>query len=177
MRSAIPIALIVLETASPALLPVEVCGQSVHEVTPPLVVLTGKDSHVRQLAYVRIDSSAKWKKVWLRHLGLSGDTIHRSAFDIDLRRCVVIAIFDGQSVNKCGFRVESVRDVGETIVVRFEAIGFQTGGPDGGAKHVTPYAFIVLPKTEKEIVLEVNDQSLKVESPVWKEVARLPQVQ
>jgi hypothetical protein len=142
-------------------------------INSALAVLTGDNSHVSKPAFTRIDSSSLWKKTWLTHLGKEQDTIYRTAMEVDFGRCTVTAIFGGQSVNSCGYRIESVHENGNTIVVRFDDISFQTAGPDGGAVQVRPYAFIVLPKTSKPIVLEENVQSYKREEPEWKEVARL----
>jgi hypothetical protein len=60
-------------------------------------------------------------------------------------------------------------------VVRFEGIYYHaasTAGSGGGGDRVTPYAFIVLRKPAKPIVLEENVQNLIDHPPVWKEVAR-----
>ena len=58
------------------------------------------------------------------------------------------------------FRIDSVEEREDAIAVRFDDISFQTEGRDGGAVHVTPYAFIVLPRSKKPVVLEENVQNL-----------------
>lgn len=143
------------------------------DVTAPLVVLTGNDSHVKQRTYERIESPEDWKKAWLTHLGEERDTIYRPAMEVDFSRCEVIAIFKGESWNSCGFRIDSVTEQDDSMLVRFEGIYYQTGGPDGGGDRVTPFAFVVLPKSEKPIVLEDNVQQYKAHPPEWNEVARL----
>lgn len=142
-------------------------------VTSPLAVLTGNDSHVKKRAYERIASPADWKKTWLTHLGKKEDTIYRPAMEVDFDRCEVVAVFAGESWNSCGFQIDSVTEQDDSIVVRFEDISYQTVGPDGGGDRVTPFAFVVLPKSKKPITLEDNIQQYKGRPAEWKEVARL----
>jgi hypothetical protein len=142
-------------------------------INSALTVLTGDDSHISKTAFRRVGSTLEWKKTWLSHLGLKEDTIHRTAMEVDFDRCMVIAMFGGKSENRRGYRVESVLEKKDSIVVQFDQISFQTAGPDGGAVHVMPYAFIVLAKSEKPVVLEENVQIYKDHAPEWKEVARL----
>ena len=144
-------------------------------VSSPLTVLTGNDSHVRKEAFLRITSSADWKKIWLKHLGMNEDTIYRPAMEVDFTRCEVIAVFEGESVNSCGLRVDSVIENGETVVVRYDDISYQTGstGKKDHGDRVTPYAFIVLPALKKEVRLEDNVQQYIGEPPQWEEVAKL----
>jgi hypothetical protein len=136
----------------------------------PLVVLSGNDSRVKQLAYSRISSSKEWDKTWLNHLGMKDEAIFRPALEVDFDRCCIVAVFMGEYVNTCRLVVESIRDVGNATVMRFDHVSYQTGDkPD----RVRPYAFIVIPKTDKPIVLEENVSSNIGGPPVWKEVVRL----
>lgn len=149
-------------------------ADEVSAINSALVVLSGNDSHVSTRAYQRVTSAADWKKTWLDHLGLRQDTICRTAMEIDFDRCIVVAVFGGTTWNLCGFQVDSVREDNDVILVRFIDIGYQTAGPDGGGDRVTPYAFIVLPRSDKPIVLEETIRSLDTrDAPIWKEVARL----
>jgi hypothetical protein len=142
-------------------------------VTAPLATFTGNNSQVKKQTYERVQSPDAWKKLWLSHLGMKEDTIYRPAMEVDFSRCEVIAIFEGDSWNSCGFRIDSVAEDGDSIVVRFDDISYQTAGPDGGGERVTPFAFVVLPKSQKAIKLEDNVQPYIAHPPVWKEVARL----
>lgn len=91
---------------------------------------------------------------------------------------MVLAIFGGNALNCCGYRVESVHEIKNTIVVRFSDLGYQTAGPDGGADHVTLYAFVVLPKSEKAIVIEEVTHSFNPRDPPRsREVGRLNPVE
>ena len=49
------------------------------------------------------------------------------------------------------------------------------------ADWVTPYAFFILPRSDKPIVMQINVQNLEARAqhgpPVWKEYFRLPVVE
>lgn len=143
-------------------------------VDSALAVITGSDSRVSKALYRRIASAPDWRRTWLEHLGLTEDTIFRTGMEIDFDRCIVVAVFGGDSFNTCGYKIEAVHENENTIVVRFCIIGYQTAGPGGGAQHVMPYAFVLLPKTKKAVVLEEITHSLNPsERPSSREVARL----
>ena len=130
----------------------------------PAVVLTGQDSHVEEPTYERIASRAEWKKMWRNHLGMKEDTVVCPAMEVDFSRYEVVAIFGGESSYISGFRVDSVTERDDLVLIRFEGIFFMT---HGRLIHGTPYAFIVLPKSEKPITLETG------KPPQSSEVARL----
>ncbi|HEV2293884.1 MAG TPA: hypothetical protein VGR35_08500 [Tepidisphaeraceae bacterium] len=167
-----PKLLVSIVVCSTALLMVAADARKPAVVMAPLTVLTGNDSHVKKPTYERITSAADWKKTWLNHLGMKEDTIYRPAMEVDFSRCEVIAVFEGESWNSCGFRIDSVTEQDDSIVVRFDDISYQTAGPDGGGDRVTPFAFVVLPKSQKLITLEDNVQQYIGHPPEWKEVAR-----
>ena len=133
-------------------------------VAAPPVVLTGPDSHVKEPMYERIESEVEWKKTWLNHLGMKDNTIVHPAMEVDFSHYEVVAIFGGESSYYCGFRVNSVTERDDSIMIRFEGIFFMTHGKP---VRVMPFAFIVLPKSDKPITLETW------KSPQSTEVARL----
>lgn len=141
--------------------------------TKPLLVLTGANSRVEKAGYYRVASEEAWKKLWLDHLGKTEREIFQEqlpALTIDFERCMVIAIFQGAKTNSRGITVASVVEGNDAITLRFDDISYQTLG--AGAQ-VTPYAFVVTPKSSKPVVLEEDVQSFKHRPPEWKERARL----
>ncbi|MCO6044568.1 hypothetical protein NG895_11685 [Aeoliella sp. ICT_H6.2] len=148
------------------------------EMSSQLVVLSDQDSHVTIAGFGRIDSPQRWTRVWLEHLGLDPryDTPNRAAMEVDFERCMVVAIFGGTTANTAGYKVASVIETTDSVVVRFEANTSQSAGPDGGAERTTPYAFVVLPKTNKPIVMQQGVRQYIGEPPTWKHVAELPPV-
>ena len=150
-----------------------VAGEVPTTQSTPLALLSGADSKVSEASYRRVTSADQWKRVWLDHLGLEDDDIYRPVFDVDFQRCMVLAVFRGKMDNIASQRVDSVTETERAIVVRIAHVGYQT---IGGWKHVTPFVFIVLPKSGKRIVLEDNVQTYMAHPPEWKELARIEAV-
>jgi hypothetical protein len=84
---------------------------------------------------------------------------------------MIVTMFKGSSVNSHGLRIDSVTETTHAVTVRFDDISYQVSGE---GNRVAPYAFVLLPKSEKPVVLEENVQQYLGEPPVWKEVAKLP---
>jgi hypothetical protein len=124
-------------------------------------------------AFHRVTSEGAWKKVWLSHLGKTeADTFRESlpAVTFDFDRCMVIAVFQGEKTNSRGLTVISLDEGKDAITLRFDDMSYQTVG---GVARVTPYAFVVVPKSAKVVVVEEDVQALKDKPPEWKERARL----
>ncbi len=138
-----------------------------------LAVLSGNDSHISKKAFQRIESQQAWRKTWLAHLGLKADTIYRPTLAIDFDRCLVIAVFGGSTTNSCGYRVESVSQDKDGMHLVFSEITYQTARAGGGEDHAAPYAFIVLPKFTKQVVLEQVTHTMTGKTTAPTEVARL----
>lgn len=155
-----------------------VAGEAPTTQGSPLAVLSGASSKVSEARYRRVISADEWRRVWLDHLGMNTDAINRPLFEVDFQRCMVLVIFGGKMVNVASERVDSVTETERAIVVRIDDVGYQTGGIGGDdhADHVTPFAFVVLPKSVKQIILENNVQMYKGHPPEWKELARIEAV-
>jgi len=155
------------------------------EATPPAlrpcVVLTGADSLVKSPGYVRVESEKEWASVWHHHKGVEETKEHDAFFNplglpgIDFDRYMVIAVFCGSGWNSAGVTVASLTEERERLLLRFQGKWYQTAGPDGGGRPACAYGFLVLPRTEKTVVLEENVQHLIGGPPVWKERASLAQ--
>jgi hypothetical protein len=154
--------------------------------TPPLrhlqpyVALTGADSAVAAPAYHRLRTPAELARVWLLHLGQPVPDGEHDFFynepgvpEVDFEACEVVAIFGGKGWNSAGFQVESVDDEATCRRLRFDHRSYQTEGPTGGGKRVTPYGFFVLPRTDLPLVLEEDVQSLIGAPPEWRQRAQL----
>ena len=146
---------------------------------PALAVLSSKDSHIRKKSFRRISIAMEWKKLWLEHVGGKYDTIHRPSMEIDFKRCMVIAIFGGETYASWGYRVEEVRENQSTIFLRYSEIDYQTvyvgeitTNKPADTHDATPYAFVILRKSSKLIVLEETTRTKQGTDPT-REVARL----
>jgi hypothetical protein len=140
--------------------------------TKPLAVLSGTNSHIPKPYCKRITSSDEWTQTWVNHLGTTKDDAYRPTFEIDFGRCLVVAVFRGSERNVRGIEVNSLRETAESLTIQLTELKYQTSGPDTH-EFVQPYAFIILPRTSKTIVVEENIQSYKDEAPIWKVYATL----
>ena len=140
----------------------------------PLVVLSGADSHCTQPSYELIKKSSELTKAWAKHLGTSEDDAYRPAMVVDFDRCMVVAIFRGEQGNVRGIELEPVIEGNTALTIRFSDLGYQTGGKSNFKPPDRPYAFIVVPKSSKSIVLEENVQQYKGQPPIWNPLAKLP---
>jgi hypothetical protein len=142
-------------------------------VVKPLLALSGPDSRVAAQEYSRVTDADGWKKTWLRHHGIDPReewTAKMPMLDVDFTRCEVIVLFRGSSHNSRGVWVESITETADAVTIRFADASYQTAG---GAAPVTPYGFLLIPKSDKLVVIERDARRLIREPPVWKEEARL----
>ncbi len=141
----------------------------------PLEAISGADSQVRKLSYERITDSETWTRASVNHLGTTKEDAYRSLCEVDFERCSVVVIFRGEQVNVRGIEIDSLIETGDSTVIRFNELGYQTRQRVGEKPEPPdrPYAFVVLPKTNKAFVLEENVQNIIGDPPVWKECARL----
>jgi hypothetical protein len=120
-----------------------------------------------------------WDNLWLSHLGKTeADKFreHIPVVTIDFEKNIVIAIFQGTSTNSRGLQITSVDEAKDFITLCFQGMSYQTAGGlggGGGSVQVTPYAFVVVPKSSKVIVVKEDIQVPKDKPPEWKERARL----
>jgi hypothetical protein len=145
----------------------------------PYVTLAGAESRIEKNGYFRIDTMEKWIALWLEHTGAEKNPHYGMYYntagvpEIDFEKCLVIAIFGGSGWNSAGKQSITYEEGKNHILFRFDDKSFQTAGPDGGGKRVTPFGFFVFPASDKPVIVEENVQGLIGGKPVWKERARI----
>jgi hypothetical protein len=148
-------------------------------ISKPLVAISGTDSHVKKPSYDRVTTLEDWTRIWARHLGTTVDSYYRPLFEVDFDRCMLVVIFRGEKIQTRRIEIESVSENADQVVIRFWEIGYgiQLGPGEIRPPPERPYAFIVLPKNNKEIILEEKIWSKYEQAhdlpPKWKERARL----
>ena len=147
--------------------------------TRPLLVMTGWVSEIAEPRWRLAASQAVFDEEWMAHMG---DRVQRAAQgwpmtpSIDFTACQAIFIFGGDGFNANGFRVEQMVEAADALTIRFDRISFQTSssdGPDHGHP-ARPWAVVVVPRTDRTVILEENVQGLIGEPPVWKRRAAFP---
>jgi hypothetical protein len=151
------------------------CSQAAEDEknTKPPVVLSGADSHIVKPSLRLIMSDEAWKRAWAAHLGTTVDDAYRPEMGVDFDRYMVVAIFRGERVNTRRVAIESTSAIRGSTLIRIIDLGYQTAGKDNGKPPDRPYAFVVLPKSTKGVIVEENVQQYKGEPPEWKEWSRI----
>ena len=151
--------------------------KSIPPMSKPLVAMSGADSYVKTPSYQRVTTPDDWTRIWASHLGTTKDDAYRPLLDVDFTRCLVVVIFRGEEINTRGIQIDSAFETTESIVIRFTELGYQTAGEANNKPPDRPYAFVIIPRTHKSIVLEENFPTMIPRSPKWQEVVRLKAVQ
>ncbi len=174
---------IVTIPAAPAVL-----GADLPRKVRPVVVWTGTDSKQSKESFARCTSPKEWQATWKAHTDRLGGADEPACPQVDFDSYTVIAIFRKRS----RLRISEVVEEQDCVRVRYQPWGDQIAfipGPKGSSVKVLesgrgeidlnkPYllsfAFIVLPKGAKAIILEEDVQSVIGDPPVWKECAKFP---
>lgn len=121
----------------------------------------GPDSQIEAAEYQRVLAEAEWTDLWERHGG-AAEAMPAADFD----KQMVIAVFLGRSWNSRGILANAF-DTADEIIVHLQRRSYQT---IGGGDQVTPYAFLVMPRSGKKVVLKLNVQRYIGGPPVWKPI-------
>ncbi|AWM41957.1 hypothetical protein GobsT_69110 [Gemmata obscuriglobus] len=148
----------------------------------PTLILTGSHSAIRKNKFEVVANERDWQKLWKEHRGDAAARLFTDAdqsFDVDFDTHYVVAVFYGGSPEG---RV-TPRRRGEALLIGYENLYYQT---EGGAVDTSPdlskaqeattahYAFLVLSKPMKTVVIERNTQRVLGEPPIWEEQKRFP---
>jgi hypothetical protein len=153
-------------------------GENPEQMLKPLVAISGADSSVRLPSFERIATAKGWTSVWVRHLGTTTEDAYRPRLEVDFDRCLVVVIFRGERQNVRGIQVGSLRESTDSIILRFEELTYQTEQTAQASNQkarppALPYAFVILSKTSKPIILEEGTRQYINEPPTWRVCARL----
>lgn len=148
----------------------------------PCVVISGADSRVTKRQYFRITSPEQWARIWQEHKGErptdSYDFFHNPLTlpEIDFDRYMVIAVFQGESVNSAGIKAVSISESDDRILFQFEHKGYQTlsSAEHDGENKATAYGFFVIQRSNKSMAIEEDVQRYIGQPPTWKERTTFP---
>ena len=154
----------------------------------PTAVFTGTHSQITKETIRLIATAEDWKPLWEAHRGNHDSrefTETDQQFDIDFESHYVVAIFTW-NCDRCHVSPR-LRD--GSVVIGFEAVGYQIeGGPLGEGKAPTesekresakrnaanPYAFVVLPKPVRTVIIEKAHRRELGTAAVWKAIKTFP---
>jgi len=144
-------------------------GEPGTAVTKPYASLWGADSQVKKKSYHLIGSPKEMDEVWSRHRG-NTDFDYNGRPEVDFDRCLVVAIFQGESANTAGIECTGILEGATSLTFRFRNRWYQTAVT---AKRASAYGFFVIPRTRKPIVIEEDVHQGIGQPPIWKERIRL----
>ncbi|WP_439626648.1 hypothetical protein [Gemmata sp.] len=164
----------------------------------PTLVLCGTHSAILKEQAAVVTNAAAWKELWKQHRGPTQDppfTEQCQELDVNFESHFVVAIFAG-SCDECEV---TPRNRGADVVIGYRArlysVELRARIPPiddtrnerekaaDEAKEVrevakeaakAPYAFVVLPKPVKTVVIERDVRRSKFDPALWKEVFRFP---
>jgi hypothetical protein len=149
-------------------------GPSLSSIAPKvLVAISGTDSHVVTPSCKLITNSADWARVWSDHLGTTVDDYYRPLMEVDFDHCMLVALFRGEERHIRRIEIEAQVETADAIVIRFGELGYQTMDSDKEGPLQRAYAFVIIPKTEKAIIVEGRLVPLGPVPRVWESWARL----
>ena len=107
--------------------------------------------------------------VWTRHTGQPAKVYYSPspAPIVDFARYMVVFVFEGASGNSQGISFNKVAEAADAIHIGFRNYGFQSAGPDGGGSAVEPWGLAVLPRSDKQLVIENDRRGLQPGPPIW----------
>ena len=159
------------------------------KLTSPLVVLYGRESNIHKPKLVRITSKSEWEALWNEHTVGNTElpTEMKAAAKIDFSRLMVIAVFYGDGSGCSGVDVDSVQEDDERLTIRIMEHRYQfittprvTPRPNEPLTYRScddAWGIFVLPRINKEIVLEQDETGTIGQLPKWakwKQIAPIP---
>lgn len=147
----------------------------------PLVTFGGSQCAITEPAMHRVRTQAELRALWDRHRGTEDPVAAvRWAEDglecpcIDFERCEVIVVFRKQDAGG-GVHAAEVLDDAAVRRLRLAKDGAQTASLDGRrrVRRYTEFGYLVLPRRDVPVVIEVDGCNLIGGAPAWEEVARL----
>jgi hypothetical protein len=148
----------------------------------PVAVFRGSHSAIKEETFEVVATEDEWKKLWEKHRGKERDSLFTETsqeLSIDFETHYIVALFAGPS-HWC---IPRPKLRGDTVVIQYEhgfpqvIAGFQEGWTDHekakwDAK--CSYAFVVLPKPVKTVVIEEGVRRQLSDPFTWKERAKFP---
>lgn len=139
------------------------------KVTPdrPIMEVTGAYSKIATRFYVTVTSEKEWGRIWARHTGQSDAVLSAGGtrLQVDFSRYMVVAVFQGMQPYNLGVVAQSLKEDSERVVFRFTNRWVATDARSDA--HVdnpyTPFGMFILPRAQKEVVLEEAVYSAKGE--------------
>jgi hypothetical protein len=174
--------LLVLLTATPP----SAAPLAKEQAAKPIAVLHGANSKIVKERMLRVLSEKDWKELWIEHKLGSVDKKEMPRdfeyLDFDFDKVMIIAIFQGKGCCCDGFTCHSISEDLDRIVVQVNSLSYQAGiasfpsGIVGEIPETQAWGILVLPRSNKEIVLKRVVRDRLTDPLVWEEWITFPSV-
>jgi hypothetical protein len=152
----------------------------------PIAVLHGANSKIVKERMLRVLAEKEWKDLWSEHkLGVTDKKAMPRGFeylDFDFDKVMIIAIFAGKGCCCDGFTCHSINERRDRIVVQVHSLTYQVGIASfpsrkvGEIPETQAWGILVLPRSNKEVVLERDVRDLIEDPPKWDKWVTFPSV-
>jgi len=116
-----------------------------------------------------VTTAENWDKLRAKMFAEPDKAAAPLAKDIDFQKEFLLVISDGASSNCKGISCQEAFENDQRIIVRIRRHTFQTLGAGVSTR---PYGIMVLPRTDKSLVVENNRQIYIGGPPIWTESKR-----
>lgn len=156
------------------------------DVRKPLAMLTGDSSKITKPKTLLVSNNQDWLTLWREHRTGSATKKENSdeaeLIEFNFQEVLIIAIFDGNVTACHNYSLPSLIESEKAVRLQITLNCSQTG--HSGDPEVDKRTFatrqtwgvFVIPRTNKEIILEQNAQILIGEKPIWEVWKRFPKV-
>ena len=134
----------------------------------PLQSFHGQYSKINEEKLLRITTEREWRSIWAEHTGGIAEPV--SEIKPDFHDQMVIAIFQGASGLCNGFEIESAIEKKDCIAIRVRALTFQfnlSSDSDANAINSQAWGIFILPRSDKKVLVERDQQIEFSEPPQW----------
>ena len=134
----------------------------------PIMEMYGADTRITEEKVFRITSRDVWQSIWCEHCTGKRRCDSRCSLpetiEVDFDRMMIIALFIPNRDNSDGLSSYSVIEDSYCIRIRLDEHSYQSGSdtPTG-----CPWGIIVLPRSDKPVVLERDAQIQAGGFPIW----------
>ncbi len=143
--------------------------------TKPLLSMHGRFSKIKSPKVLRITNAEDWRALWLEHKTGSSKLeempVDLEYMDLVFEKLMAIVIFKGQGSNCNGYTLDTIGEVDGRILVRMDTLSFQSAGVPGDKYRSQAWGIIVLPRSNRGVVLETCTW---FPAKTWHELKRFP---
>jgi hypothetical protein len=144
----------------------------------PLVAMHGQNTKCTALKTLRITSKSEWRSIWLEHnTGNPDAEVHLTELpvdvDFDFESIMVVGVFNPKRDNSAGFTAVSISEEPTRIIIKLDDHSYQTLN---NWRPALPWGILALPRSTKEIVLELDERANVRDPPLWKKWRTIPSI-